>query len=92
MVNCVQIDNQYYGMEIWELSNVDFVKVETAHQQMSRNIQRLPGFTGGPAVLATLGWFSLIAWVDRKRLMLLYGLVNLPNDHLHRMITVIRII
>ncbi len=59
---------------------------------MARNLQGLPGFTAGPAVLATIGWFSLSAWVDRRRLMFLYGLVNLPNDNLYRMITVNRII
>ncbi len=56
-----------YGIEIWELSNVDFGKVETEHRQMARNLQGLPGFTAGPAVLATLAWFSLSAWADRKK-------------------------
>ncbi len=81
-----------YGIEIWELNNVDFSKVETAHRQMARNHQGLSGFTAGPAVLATLGRVSLSAWVDRRRLIFLYGLFNLPNDNLYRMITVNRII
>ncbi len=81
-----------YGIEIWELNNVDFSKVETAHRQMARNHQGLSGFTAGPAVLATLMRFSLSFWVDRRRLMFLYGLVNLPNDNLYRMITVNHII
>ncbi len=59
---------------------------------MAKNLQGLPEFTAGPAVLTTLGWFSLSACVDRKRLMFLYGLVNLPNDNLYRMITVNRTI
>ncbi len=59
---------------------------------MARNLHGLAGFTAGPAVPATLGWFSLSAWFDRRRLMFLYGLVNLPNDNLYRMITVNRII
>ncbi len=59
---------------------------------MARILQGLTGFTAGPAVLATLRWFSLSAWADRRRLMFLYGLVNLLNDNLYRMITVNRII
>ncbi len=57
----ISVTSMLYGIEILELSNVDFCKVETAHRQMAGNLQGLPGFTAGPAVLATLGWFSLSA-------------------------------
>ncbi len=62
----ISFTSMFYGIEIWELSNVDFGKVESAHRQMARHLQSLPGFTAGTAVLATQGWFSLSAWVDRR--------------------------
>ena len=73
-----------YGIEVWELCDADMLKVETAHDQMARNIQGLPSNVAGLAARGTLGWTSLESWADQRRLVFLFDIFTLPGDNIYR--------
>lgn len=84
----ISITSMLYGVEVWPIKAKDMDKFELTHSQMARNLQGLPSHVSGLAARSILGWVSIEAWADMKRLMFLHKTINLSCDNLFRIITV----
>ena len=51
---------------------------------MAKSIQGLPIHIADGACLAMLGWVSVEAWIDRRRLMFLWSILNLSMDNIYK--------
>ncbi len=58
----------------------------------SFTVQGLPVFIGGAAVLAILGWTSLKARIEKRRLLILWKILALNMDNIYKKICIERLI
>ena len=75
-----------YGLELLDISNKSIYKLETAQKYMARRIQGLPQQTASPAVLTSVGWWSISSHLVMKRLMMLWQILILPMDSVYKQI------
>lgn len=72
------IPKMLYGTEVWQLSAISVSKMEKVHCEVARCIQGLSKLTPRPACHALLGWLSISACIDVRRLIFLLSLLTLP--------------
>ena len=87
----VTVPTMLYGIEVWGISDSSLGKFEVAHRQMAKNVQGLPSNVAGVGCLAPLGWVMIESWVDRRRLLFLWNVLNLPGDNICRQCCVYRL-
>ena len=81
-----------YGLEVTEIPEIAFKKLEDAHWSIAKQIQHLPAQTSNPAVLPQLGWMTIEGHVDYIRLMFLWRLLVMPSTSIYKIVTLLRCI
>ena len=87
----VSIPTMMYGAEIWDMAESELYRFEKAHRQMAKSVQGLPVNVADGACLATMGWVSLESWVDRRRLVFLWNILNLSMNNIYKQCSVARL-
>ncbi len=59
---------------------------------MAKTVQGLPVFIADAAVLAILGRTSLQAWIEKRRLLMLWKILALNIDNIYKKICIERLI
>ena len=81
-----------YGLEVTHVDDENICLLETAHRINAKNIQGIPLTISTPAPLATLGWLSIISYVDIQRIMFLIRTCCLPDNNMYKQVMIYRII
>ena len=87
----VTIPTMLFGLEALPLSGSHMAKLEKAHRQMAKSVQGLPGHTPDPAVLAQIGWCTIQSYIDRKRLLLVWKILNMDQQSTIKKVTLCRL-
>ncbi len=88
----ITIPSMLYGIDVWELTDTEVSRFESAHTQMAKTVQGLPVFIADAAVLAILGWTSLQAWIEKRCLLMLLEILSLSMDNIYKKICIERLI
>jgi hypothetical protein len=87
----IVIPAMLYGTEIMCLPESITDKLETQHRQFGKRVQGLPESTSNPASYATLGWWSIQAYIDKKKLLLLHNILSIKPDSIYRKVPTARL-
>ena len=84
----VAIPSMTYGLEIVPVNDGGLADLEHEHRQNAKLIQGLPSNFHRPAALATLGWMSMASYVAMKKIIFLWSIFALPDDHIYKIIAI----
>lgn len=85
LVKKVSFSTFLYGAELWHnISNTDIVKIQRFERLAAKQIQHLPQSTRTDMALSTLGWFTIEADIDQRKLTFLQKLCTIPTHYLSR--------
>lgn len=76
----VAIPSMTYGMEVTPISETGIELMERAHREMAKSAQMVPQNVCNPLPLATIGWLSIAAYVDLKKLCFLFKILCMPEN------------
>ena len=84
----VAMPKMIYGLEVTPLSDQCLQELETAHRHHARVVQDIPAHTPKPAVLATVGWLSVNAYVSYLQIMFLIRILCQPANSIYRKVMI----
>ena len=76
-----------YGMEVTPISEPGIELMECAHREMAKTAQMIPKNVSSPLPLATVGWLTISAYVDLKKLCFLFKILCM-SENIYRKVTV----
>ena len=79
-----------YGFEVMDINHTSRDLINTFHVHAAKNIQGLPDQAANPGSLATVGWQSMSAFVDRLRLLFLWRILLLPMSCIYKAVFIRR--
>ena len=79
-----------YGLELVNLSANSLASLESAHTAVARQIQGLPKRAVN-VCLATLGWSSIEAHIEKSRMLFMWRILNLPSCNIFKKVLIIRL-
>ena len=77
-----------YGLEVCPVSDSGLCEMEKAHRMNSKIIQNVPQNIPSPAPLATLGWMSVSAVVDRMKLLFMWRVLCSDENNVYKMLMI----
>ena len=87
----LSVPRMTYGMEILHMSPKSMDALEVAHTSIAKQVQGLPKQTA-KVCIATLGWQSLESYIDLKKLVFLWRILNLHATSIYRKVLLIRLL
>ena len=84
----VALPRLLYGCEIWGISDQHISFFQKAHEWAARAFQGLPAHIPALAATGMLGWLSIEAVIDHRRLCYVYKLITFKHDSLVRQLFV----
>jgi hypothetical protein len=87
----VVIPGMLHGTEVMCIPGSDMDKFEVEHRKFGKRIQGLPVSTSNPASYAALGWWSIQAYVDRQKMMLLHGILSVKTSCIYKQVAIARL-
>ena len=77
----VALSRLLYGCEVWGIRNQHISLFQEAHEWAARAFQGLPAQSPAPAATGMIGWLSIEAIIDLRRLCYVYKLTHLNMTH-----------
>ena len=84
----VALPRLLYGCEVWGISDQHISLFQKAHEWAARAFQGLPAHSPALAATGMLGWLSIEAIIDLRRLSYVYELITFKHDSLVRQLFV----
>ena len=78
----VAIPRLLYGCEVWGISDQHIALIQIAHEWAARAFQGLPAHSPALAATGMLGWLSIEAVIDIRRLCYMYKIITSRRDSL----------
>jgi hypothetical protein len=87
----MSLSRMTYGLEVSEISRNGLRRIEDTHWQVSKTIQGLNQSTPNPAVLPSIGWFSVAGQIEKSSIDFLYRILLLGADNIYKKVAIRRI-
>ena len=84
----VALPRLLYGCEVWGISDQHISLFQKAHEWAAQAFQGLPAHSPALAATGMLGWLSIEAIIDLRRLCYVYKLITFKHDSLVRQLFV----
>ena len=87
----ISVPRMTHGLEATCLSDKAVTMLEQAHGQMAKGIQGLPPQTPNSICIASLGWVSMEAIIDKLRLLFLWRILLMSTTCIYKQVAIERI-
>jgi hypothetical protein len=81
-----------YGLEVMDLSRNAIARLEILHADIAKSLQGLPQQTCNIGAVGSLGWMSIKAHIDIKRLLFMWQVAQLGMASLYKKVFICRFV
>ena len=81
-----------YGAPVIQYTTTELERMEVAHREIGRRIQRLPRSASNPVAVSGLGWMTIRRHIDKMRLMFFWGILTLPMNNIYKQVLIYRLL